>query len=174
MIEFSVTFICVSERCFICMIMCHERERASRKVCVRVCVCMCIGVYLHMCTCMNVSLYRMKCQLPCPRVNETPVLRIQLIFVEAWHVTSRTWAMKNVKNVEIGVTSFCQAGATTFSIFSFKTWWRYVLSMQKCLECEWHTQVLHVVLIALFLQEGYSKWHVAMYMVLPSHLNFIQ
>ena len=36
------------------------------------------------------------------------------------------------------------------------------------------TQILHVVLIALFPQEGYQKWHVAMSMVIQPRLNFIQ
>ena len=67
MIEFSVTFIYISERCFICMTV-HDKvpgERASEQenVCVRARARMC--VYLHMCTCMNVSLHRVKCY-SCP------------------------------------------------------------------------------------------------------------
>ena len=37
--------------------------------------------------------------------------------------------------------------------------------------CERRKQVLHVVLIALFLHEGYPKWHVEMSVVL--HLNLL-
>ncbi len=81
----------------------------------------CTGVKCY----MNVSLYRGEMlQLPCPRVHETHVMQIELILIKAWHVTSRTWAIK--KNVEIGVLRFCWAGATKFSIFAFKMWWHHM------------------------------------------------
>ena len=154
----------------------HERERESKKVCVFKCMCVCVHAHvyvcLHMCTCMNVSLYRGEMlQLPCPRVHETHVMQIYLILIKAWHVTSPTWAIK--KNVEIGVLRFCWAGATKFSIFAFKMWWHHMYQVcRNAFICERHKQILHVFLIALFLHEGYSKWHVEMSVVL--HLNFIQ
>ena len=141
MIKFSVIFICVSERCFLCMIV-HENvpwERESKKVCVFKCMCVCTRTRMCVCTCalawmsvctgvkcyMNVSLYRGEMlQLPCPRVHETHVMQIELILRKAWHVTSRTWAIQ--KNVEIGVLRFCWAGATKFSIFAFKMWWHHM------------------------------------------------
>ena len=60
MIEFSVIFICVSQRCFLCMIV-HDDvswERESKKVCVFKCMCVCTRT--HMCVCMNVHLH--ECQ----------------------------------------------------------------------------------------------------------------
>ena len=75
MIEFSVIFICVSERCFLCMIL-HDNvpwEREQESVCVHAHAYVCS----HMCTCMNVSLYRGEMLHECQSVqgwNVTVVL----------------------------------------------------------------------------------------------------
>ena len=97
MIEFSVTFIYVSERCFICMIV-HDnvpRERASEHEGVCACVCvrarMCVFAHVHLHKCHTVQGEML--QLLCPRAHETHAMRIQLIFVEARHATSCTWAI---------------------------------------------------------------------------------
>ena len=112
MIEFSVIFLCVSERYFICMILhdicmiiCHERGKESVCVCARARMRVFAQVHLR-----DVSMYRGEMlQLPCPRAHETHVIKFNLSSKTG--MTSRTWTIKNktkskTKNVEIGVATF--------------------------------------------------------------------
>ena len=68
------------------------RERASKQESVFVCVCVHARVFtnVHFHECQSVQGEML--QLPSPTAHETHVMRIQLIFVETWHVTSHTWA----------------------------------------------------------------------------------
>ena len=75
----------------------RDRERETEEESKEACACVRAQVYVcpHMCICVNVGMYRGEMrQLPCPRAHETHVMRIQLIFLEARHVTSHTWAIK--------------------------------------------------------------------------------
>ena len=71
----------------------RESERAGKCVCVcvRVRVRAYVFAYVHLHEYQSVQGEML--QLPCPRSHETRVMRIQLIFVETWHATSRTTAI---------------------------------------------------------------------------------
>ena len=77
--------------------MCHEIESEQESARARVCVCarVCVFAHVHLHECQSVQGEML--QLPCPRAHETHVMRIQLIFVETRHATSRTWLSKKKK-----------------------------------------------------------------------------
>ena len=68
----------------------RESDRAGKCVCVRVCARMCVFAHVHLHECQSVQGEML--QLPCPRAHKSHGMRIQLIFVEAQHATSHTWA----------------------------------------------------------------------------------
>ena len=72
-----------------------ERASEQESVCACVCVHRCVFAHVHLHECQSVQGEML--QLPCPKAHETHVMQIYVMFIEAWHATSRAWAISTTK-----------------------------------------------------------------------------